>query len=263
MEPNSSNKIVSLHMERCSRQCENRSCCYHVNKDIIFDNDLEISSGQWLWFLRKGYLVYESLCNGIPAWSWHLLKFYKNYNITISADQYEPYLHRVKDQVQITIYNEEDAKQFKEYQKLFLIKDDTSWDFFLKYCNTDVSEKLHYIFDHSYISKDQLRIAAENKMYWKISSTMTIDSCFTSFLLNGRCPYSYGNYIDITYDGTVRRCPYSKTGEKIDRKMFSHDYSAWEDEMKKLFRIEKNVKCKLYLELFGGKLDVGKQSTSL
>lgn len=214
--------------------------------------------------LRKGWEVYESVCNGIQPQHWHLLKFYKNYNITISCEDYEPYLDRTKDQVQLTIYNENQAETFREYQKLFLVKNDETWKYFLKYSNMGYAQhKIHYIFEQNYMTKDKFRRVAEQKMYANDFS-VTVDSCFTSFMVNGRCPYSYGRYIDITFDGTVRSCPYALEGEHLPDGLFQMNYSDWEKEMDQIFdRTETQLENCIHLELFGGLLDVGKQCTSI
>lgn len=255
MGQNSSTKIVSLHMERCvNNNCPHRSMCYHLNKKLNNQDNFILGLRGRVWMLRKGWQLHESICNGLKAMHWHLLKFYDNYNITIPCDQYEPYLDRVKDQVQITVYNEEQAETFKDYQKLFLIKDDETWDFFLKHSNMGfATHKMHYILEQEYINKDKLRIVAEHKMFANTFS-ITVDSCFTSFILNGRCPYSYNNYIDITFDGTVRFCPYAKEGIQMPVDL---------SEVEKLFKVKALPKKCIYSELFGGELDVAKHGTSL
>ena len=43
-----------------------------------------------------------------------------------------------------------------------------------------------------------------------------MDSCLTSWIINKECPYTT-NYIDISYDWTVRRCPFEKEGVIIPK----------------------------------------------
>jgi hypothetical protein len=110
----------------------------------------------------------------------------------------------------------------QENIRLRLIKDDETWEYFLKYSNMGYAQhKIHYIFEQNYMTKDKFRRVAEQKMYANDFS-VTVDSCFTSFMVNGRCPYSYGRYIDITFDGTVRSCPYALEGEYLPNGLFQN-----------------------------------------
>lgn len=207
-------RVISIHAEKCGHQaCPHRSVCYHCN-NIKQDNFFNLGLHDRITMLKhKNIAIHESICSKINPMNWHLLKFYKNYNITIPASLYKPYLDRVCDQVQITVYNNEQAIIFQDFQKLFLIKDNRTLDTFISMStskNKDI-KKIHYVFDQKYITKDILNhIVAYNNIIE--SSEITIDNCFRSFMLNGRCPHSYSNYIDISSDGSIRTCPYTIEG---------------------------------------------------
>ena len=242
-------------MEVCKKRCPHINICYHKQKyKSEHEQSFSLGLRGRVWILRDGYIIHESICNRLKPMHWHLLKSYSNYNITMSCEQYEPYLDKVKEQVQLTVYNVDQAEIFRDYQKLFLIKDDDTWEYFLKHWNMDFGiHKIHYIFEQNYITKDKLRIAAEKKMFSNDSS-VTVDSCFTSYMLNARCPYSYNNYVDITYDGTMRSCPYMKTG-KLMPFSFEDNFNEYKQLMDSVFQVETLTKKCKYLKFFEGELD--------
>ena len=80
METNCSNKIVSLHLERCGLDsCPHQSVCYLRNRtDEKRSIDLDIE-----YFLKKGYMVYEALCEEVNEKKLKLLANYREYHITV------------------------------------------------------------------------------------------------------------------------------------------------------------------------------------
>lgn len=259
MEQNSSTKrtrVISLHDEWCGHaRCPHRSTCYHVNKKQESDLSFGFGLEDRITLLKYDNVVmHESVCNKLKPFHWHLLKFYKNYNITLPASHYKPYLDRVKDQVQLTVYNEHQIEIYREYQKLFLIKDNRTWQFYLDHIHAQnkLCSKVHYIFDQAYMTKDKFRqVVSINNL--ATDPTATIDTCFRSFVLNGRCPNSYFNYMDITFDGTVRLCPYAKEGLKVPEEELSR---LIREDIGGFFKLKPPcVRCK-YMDLFEGELDV-------
>jgi len=243
MAQTSSNKIVSLHVDRCGHSCPNRSVCYHMKKNLsVTDFNLNITDR--LRILTRGWTIHESVCIGVSNLHWHLLKFYKNYNITISKDLYEPYLDNRSEQVQITVYTLADIIAYTEYQKLFLIKNDSDWNFFLEHFYNDKVKRTHFLVDQEYIDKAKVKVmcnmALDNK------TTNTVDSCLMSYLLNGRCPFSYYNYVDITFDGSARSCPYARCGVELPPNYLDNSDT---------FKVDTPPEKCIYRELFGGTTD--------
>lgn len=247
MEPNSSNKekVLSLHMEECGG-CPNSSMCYHLNKNIQ-DSKFHLTIHDKMRLLRDGWIIHESVCKEISAEHRYLLRFHNNYNITISCLLFDDVLNSYKDQVQITIYNNESLEEHGDFQKLFLIKDDKTYDAFL--CNEfdEVGRKIHYVFDQNYLDRYKIKRICDAILRPRKEKTITFDSCLVSYLLNGRCPYSYNNYIDITYDGTYRYCPYEKGGKKLN---LNFPYIEKEEEYKLLKSYGEKRSC-IYSRFFG------------
>jgi len=72
---------------------------------------------------------------------------------------------------------------------------------------------------------------------------VSIDSCAFSWVANGCCPYNSGSYIDITFDGTLRTCPFNVHGVPI-KDVYDGTYES-------LFKLRcKPEKCK-YKDIFG------------
>jgi hypothetical protein len=67
-----------------------------------------------------------------------------------------------------------------------------------------------------------------------------MDSCLTGVLFDNKCSYTKENCIDITYDGTIRRCPFAKNGIKLPKnieldKLWELDLPECDCAFKKLF----------------------------
>lgn len=227
-------------MERCQQEyCPNRSVCYHCKKEIRqLRPKFEFGLRERKALLDNGYIVHESVCNGICVEYWHLLKYYKSYNITIPFKLYEPYLDKVKDQVQITVRSDGEAEAVKEFQKLFLVKDIATFEYFLAHSDIGFgTHKVHYLFDKDYITKEKLNIATAKKLN-TTNKTITLDSCYMGYVVNNECNFNT-NYIDITWDGTIRHCPYSIKGTPIPEELLKPE------NYHKLFEIKIDpVQCK-------------------
>jgi hypothetical protein len=217
MEQTYLNKIISLHLEKCGGNCPHTKECYHIKRkenklSYNISNNIEIHKS----IIRSGYKIHESICSKNRLTKWHIkeLKKNKNYNITISANHFSLKLKNIleknKDQIQISVYDQYNLDVFKDWQKLFLIKNDESYNQFNEWLGKNTG-KLHFILDQNYVNSSLIKkiILLFNN---KCSKNQSMDNCLTSWLINGRCPYSNGNYIDINYDGTIRTCPYSIKG---------------------------------------------------
>ena len=256
MELNSTAKIVSLHMERCYTGCPNETVCYHKRKDISSDKTEEILPPNFRQeMLKAGYKLYESVCS-VHIIDWTLLVLYKNYNLTLPYPLFEFWrsdLVDFKKQLQISVYTKEQARKILDYQKLFLIKDDAS----LKYA---IEEQLwnipysymHFNIDQNYITKKTLQEILYHRMLSNTVGT-TIDSCAENWIINDECPYEHKQYIDITFDGTLRTCPFSKTGVPLK--------SVYDGTYDSLFKFCKPEQCK-YAEIFG-EIDGTNKPTSI
>lgn len=218
------NKIISLHLDQCNdKQCPNRDVCYHVRKNT-FDKNIECCSIDFrIKLLKMGYTVYESMCqvtiDDIVGYNTRFLLpiKYSNYNLTISwylfSLYYELFSKIDKNQLQITVHDLYQAKIIPEYQKLFLIKDEISLKFLEQNSQLSSLPNMHYCLDQNFLTKDIMQkigmcILSSN------SKNTTVDSCCHNYIVENKCLYD-NNYIDITFDGTLRHCPFNINGYKI------------------------------------------------
>lgn len=234
MEQNSSNRVVSLHLEKCTRPCRNEKICYHLNKKLL---NYDISSiTKWLKevAIPKGYTIYDSICNLTRD----LSDFYSydNYNITINSKHINGLKYSIdKSRLQITIHNDKDIRKYINYQKLYLIHDDESLSFAIRKMK-DITGYLHFVFYQNYIDKEKLLLIT-NKFTNRVDKKQSLDSCYSSWLLNGKCPYEK-DYIDISYDGSIRKCPFQKIG-------------AYPKSFKNIFRVKPKQERCIYEKIFG------------
>jgi len=237
MDQNYSNKIVSLHLERCGlSNCPHQSICYLRNRKDekrIIDIDIE-------YFLKKGYRVFDAVCNTISNTKLNLLIKYPNYNLTMSYSLFKQYVFSNKhiDQIQVTIYNENQLKELTDWNKIFLIKDQESLQFFKSHWNIPY-KNIHYAIYKEFINKNVLEdiivLTASSNSY-----NVSFDSCLYQTIRHNKCTYNE-NYIDINYDGTVRKCPYDKEGIYVGDKV---------EDMEKIFDVDMSRSC-IYQTIFG------------
>ena len=231
METTCSNKIVSLHLERCGLEnCPHQSICYLRNrKDEKRTVRTDIS-----YFVRKGYRVYNAICNKVTGNDLWLLNNYKNYNITLSYNLFKEYDElkdeKIKDQIQVTVYNEEQLKELNNQQKLYLVKDEETLSFFYKHINLPW-KNIHFPIDQSFI--DKKKIIEMSLSIISSNNNITLDSCLTQIVKEHHCIYG-DNYIDINYDGTIRKCVFDKEG------MY---FGIREEDMEKAFDISIERNC--------------------
>lgn len=214
MEQTCSNKIISLHFQRCGGDCPHVAECYFVKREVAgLFNDISDYEMVWQSIVRSGHKVHESICSaGLDTYHLEELKRNKNYNVTMSchmADKY-PGLEEVKEQVQISVYDWKDVATYHSWQKLFLIKNTNTYNAFKDWLGINTG-KLHFLIDQDWIDTAKIReiIPLFNNSN---NSDQSMDSCLTSWLVNKCCPNMGDEYIDINHDGTVRTCPYSARG---------------------------------------------------
>lgn len=251
MPPNSlENKIVSLHIQASCGGCSNKSICYFMNRTKIRDPLFVTSSDRMrVEFLKSGAKVHESICTTDYHYHGALMGMYPNYNITISAEQilYTRTMEFLKpNQTQISVYNTEQIILYRDFQKLYLVKDFTTLDFAKSLFNESNTGKLHIILEQGFLARQrQILPALIQSFQERKNYSLTLDTCLTSFIVNGHCPYDNNNYIDLSWDGTARSCPYTKDGTRLNDKI---NYN----KLKELFSINLPKPNCFYKELFKG-----------
>jgi hypothetical protein len=226
MEQNSSNKVVSLHMQKCEGNCPHSSCCYHLKKNINQEQENKKSNlftcSMIVGSRKYGYTIYDSRCKPLEDHDFKLLTKNPNYNITISyndiCNEKIGTLLKYKDQLQITVYTSEQILILHEFQKLFLVKDRGSWHHCFNIIDdkTDNIGRLHFPIN---ISDKYVRLSLPvliKHFNENARPGLSLDSCLTSWIINGKCPYNNDNYVDITYDLTTRKCPFNKNGTNLE-----------------------------------------------
>lgn len=214
-----SNKIVSLHLEECKYGCPNQEKCY-LRKRVNVANPQPFPTNFREAMLTQGFVLHEALCDTPNAFYLDLLKRFKNYNITVSINDLYPWtiknILKYKEQVQVSIYTLEDAKCYSG-QKLFLIYDMASYQTAKFIFKSTELKNLHFNVDKDCTSSAIVFLSDPCR-------NITMDSCLSSWIINGECPYTT-NYIDISYDWTLRKCPFAKDGISIPKDLITnHNY---------------------------------------
>lgn len=240
----SCSKIVSLHMDPCTLNCPNSAVCYHKRKVLqpkdwgTFPETTDFRST----LLNAGYIIHDSVFQ-LEDSHLLLLKQYETYNITIPFSLLTEELRQYQKQIQISVYSKEQAREVLDYQKLFLIKDNETFDYFKE----EGLWNIPYSFMHFNINQDWLtkKYLGDIAYYILLSNAKgtTLDSCAYSWLVNGQCPYAHGNYIDITFDGTLRTCPFNRAGIPIS--------SVFDGTYESLFRTKHQPEQCKYSEWLG------------
>lgn len=229
MEQTCSNNILSLHLERCSSRCPNKDVCYHIKKKFSYNNIINsYSITSYIDFIcseNKDITVYDSVCS-IDELNTKViienLKIHKNYNITISCKHLPNSTNITEDiidQIQLSVYSLLDCIKYKNYQKLFLIKDKESYDLFLTLLDCKIG-RIHFNIDKDTITRETLFSIIKEFTYKRTEET-SLDSCLESLLVNGECPY-LTNYVDLSFDSTIRKCPFEKNGIQITDELHSY-----------------------------------------
>lgn len=235
-----SSKIVSLHMEKCSLACPNSNVCYHKRKG------LSLEGGPLPRFFRKemleeGFTLHDSVCSGVTDEQYELLKNYDNYNITMPATNYleeKGRLHECWPRLQVTVWDPRILSE-EEIQKLFLVSERSLLLQLMSIKRSQVIRNLHVVFDADFVRETNVfnLIALAGR-------GITLDSCLWSWFINGCCPYEH-NYIDITFDGTLRKCPFNYRGTDIPK-----DYFKNEGTYLGLFKLGAEAEECVYKEIF-------------
>lgn len=219
MVQNSSNKVLSLHLENCVVNCPHNSICYHKKKHKYNNNSSILTRYDEL--LKIADITYEFTCKNITESSLNILREYKNYNLTTSVknvliEDLNKLSKTEKKRIYISVYNMKEINEFKEYNKLFLIKDFKTLLYFYTILNIESIRKIHFLIDQTFLLHNPYDIRDIIISYNKRKNKdITLDSCLTGILFNNKCPYTQENCVDITYDNSLRRCPFTQYSKHI------------------------------------------------
>lgn len=215
MEQNYSNKIVSLHLKPCKYGCPNKEVCYLRKRNPAQGNPLPITFKEDM--LLQGFTIHDALCDTPTSYNFFLLQRFKNYNITVSIeDLYSDTvkeLQKFKNQVQVSVYDIKDVKAYSG-QKLFLIHDQQTLVRAKFLFKQDWVRNIHFNVDPTGFNSSLVFLQDGDR-------NITMDTCLSSWVVNGECPYTT-NYIDISYDWTIRKCPFAKDSIPIPKNMITN-----------------------------------------
>ena len=253
------NKIISVHNYSCKQKCQHADVCYFVNgkhRDIDeIENSQVENIEKAISNVSGAKEIFYSGCDLIPSYLTYGTNIYgneKERHMTFSSNNYDTMLNMCqgenestfKSNIQITVYTLDDLKSAKYHniQKLFLIKDDATYIEATKvFIDAKRYNKIHFPIYQKWAEEHETELLVLIGL-WNISDnqTLSLDSCLENYVANGTCGYAE-EYIDLRYDGTVRRCPFSDECHDIN--------TVNPDEM---FNIPFEPKC-IYSKLFGKK----------
>lgn len=249
--------IISLHLDECHDLCPNSSVCYHKERKNG-QNKNSLTLGIWAKLsslMQRGHQVYCAVQGGKESdlqsikfgISTHIPEVFNNFHATISCRS--PIIKIWKEEitplapnwrVDISVYNDSELIEFKEFSKMFNIFNDETLATSLNLIKTDVG-RLHFTVDQNYLCANKDRGFSIIGMIINHNDPLkTLDTCLSSWIINRKCPYQTG-YIDIACDGKARKCPFLKEGTNI---------LTIEDGIKLMD--DKTPQTCAYTELFGG-----------
>ncbi len=221
--------IISVHGDKCGFDCPHAAVCYHRRKD---EQELDTKT------LRKIMIdifsnvkdaeVYISVCSYSDFAMCSMLASTlteTNVNFTLPVTLWranKAFSAAVSSKLQVTVYNMEDIIEIgNDVQKLYLIKDDETFNTAMTIMTDESVSNIHFPIDQNYATKENLTIILKAWKKMK-DTTITIDSCLENFVVHGKCVYS-DNYVDVNYDGTYRKCVFEKKGFKMRKDLTLND----------------------------------------
>ena len=258
------NKIISVHNYSCKTKCQHADVCYFVNskhKEVDEIEDGQVDKIETVVDKITGEKdIYYSGCDFLPSYVTYGMTIYgheKEKHMTFSSNHYNHMvniasskedLEKFKKNIQITVYSLDDLKDAKYYsiQKLYLIKDEESFNIATRILmDGGRYNKVHFPIYQKWAEENEDKLLILVGL-WNLCNnhSLSLDSCLENYISNGTCGYAE-DYIDLRYDGTVRRCPFSDECHEINDKN--------PDEM---FNIPFEPKC-IYSKLFGKKINDG------
>ena len=210
---------ISMHDDICSTpNCPHHSDCYCIkrNKEQSY-----ISDKLWQDIIQScnkfHAIVYYSLCNkNNVTHIYNIAKTTLNFNVTLGYYMYKKYEYMFKNiphRLQITVYKKEQINELKNKQKLFFVKDKKTYRI-AKQINEELpTKKIHFSIKRDEFNSKQIVDLIKNIN----CDNITYDSCLENAILRGSCIYNTG-YLDISTDGTFRKCPFNINGKIIGNK---------------------------------------------
>lgn len=239
-------RVISLHLQstnKCSLSCPHKKICYHHNRECGENIGASIFPLVESWL--NNYEVHFSLCDLTEEVEQYINKWssYKNFFITVSSKMFSEKLKNLrKDVFQISVYSLADVLKFKDYTKIFLIKDQDSLEkaLDLTYLDEDIGN-LHLAVDFKF-AKESVIVSLLVGVIDAIekNKNITLDSTLMNYIQHGKDAY-VDDYIDINLDGTIRRSPFIDVGVEFDFKK----------DIKEAFNIIQDTKIELYAKLLG------------
>jgi len=218
MEPTNS-KIVSLHLDGCKGGCRNASACYFLKRSIVPDSINKTAIKRIL--LMNGYTIHDAVCELIDDNL--ILLTSEHYNITVSNKILQKFdkkkeLLAFKNQISVSIYSYKESvcSELRDIQKMYLIKDDKTLQFFMRNVKNERINKIHFCIDQEYLESSGKLPEIIKTFSKKATGIKSMDTCLSSFVVNGKCPYEKNNYVDVSADLSVRRCPFVINGTKLN-----------------------------------------------
>jgi len=220
-------KQVSVHNHECNSPCEHADICYLVNGK---HSDKRISPDAIEKVLNKlsDKKVYYSGCNLVDIAANFNSKVINDSNrqITFSKNNLEQMTmvcgddaKHFKDSVQLTVYSQEDIIEplTADMQKMFLIKDEETYLTAYRILQASKSNhKIHFPIEHTWAAENKDKVVTLIGMWNACTNpAISLDSCLENYIYNNKCVYA-DDYIDLRYDGTVRRCPFSDESHPIN-----------------------------------------------
>ena len=241
MQQTCSSNIVSLHVYDCKHGCPHSDVCYLRKRKLSQGHPLPSTFRRDM--LEAGYTIHESLCTPIRGWMKTLLQKFKNYNITLSYMTLKASKISIKDvekQVQVSVYNEKQAREVK-CQKLFLVKDLDTFRTATQLAVLPGMRNLHFNITQNFNNIQLLTLHNDSK-------NISLDSCMYSWIVNGECPYTT-TYVDISHDWTLRKCPFSVEGVPIPKNFINKK----RDNYHELFSLKHKPEVCCYAKRFQNK----------
>lgn len=256
-------KIISVHNYSCKTLCEHANVCYFVNgkhkevdesisdiPDMIEQIINKISGDKQVYYsgcnFLSSYITYEQDIFGHED-ERHMTfssKLYHHMKTLVNTEEAQELFDK---NIQLTVYTKDelDDINFNHIQKLFLIKDDETFNIAMDILHDHKRYgNIHFPIAQSWVENNPYKLGGLVGKYFEIKDevdNITLDSCLMSYVLNGDCEYKT-SYIDLRYDGTVRRCPFSDECHNIN----NYD---WKDNPDKMFDIPFEPKC-IYKQIF-------------
>ena len=225
-------KQISVHNHKCTKPCEHANICYYINGK---HKDSKITSDKIDEVINKisgdDNKIYYSVCDFMSAYITYSDSIYPNTNrsMTISNNIYKHFISmfnpsdrkQFNKKVQLTVYTADDLgdDNLKDIQKMFLIKDQESYELAeLILRNPTEYHNIHFPIYHEWAKANQDLVLILVGLWLTnsyLNTSISLDSCLENYIVNNKCVYAE-NYIDLRYDGSVRRCPFSDESHDID-----------------------------------------------